>query len=122
MKGKSIYLILVVGAITITLVMLLLDRKQQRLDRKLIRLPSSDNFISTGEKIDELLLTTNELTIAEKKSFINIYLMSQQQETGMTYDGVKKRRADLYHTILQRRINRAVAKPQEDFSVKPVPK
>jgi hypothetical protein len=122
MKGKSIYLILVAGAIMITLVMLLLDHKQQLLDKKLVRLPSSDNTISTGEKIDELLLTTSELTIAEKKSFINIYLMSQQQETGMANERVKRRRADLYHTILQRRINRTVAKPQEDFSVKPVPK
>jgi hypothetical protein len=122
MKGKSIYMILISGAIIITSAMLLIDYNQQLLEKKLVKVPASGNLLSTGDKIDDLLLTTNELTIAEKKSFINIYLMSHQQEPGIVHDGVKKRRADLYNSILQRRINRTVAKPQEDFSVKPVPK
>jgi hypothetical protein len=77
--------------------------------------------LAPGENIDQLFLTANDLSISEKKAFINIYLKTPRETPGSGKNEIRNKINELYNSILQRRMNRTTSKQQDGFSVKPVP-
>jgi hypothetical protein len=122
MRGREIYIILITGTVLITLIMLLIDYRQQLYERDQLQYKVINRQLKPGENIDELLLSANDLSIAEKKAFINIYLKTPGKPEDNKPAYTKNKLDELYRSILQRKINRSTSKPREDFSVKPVPK
>ena len=121
-SGKRLYLILWGGTATITAAMVLIGFRQQLYEKNLLRNPFYKTENSSGEAINELLLSANELTIAEKKSFINHFLKQANNNEETTPDKTGRKKEDIYKVILQRKINRLNGKTKDDFSVRPVPK
>ncbi len=64
-----------------------------------------NNYTSSGETINELLLSANELTIAEKKSFINLYLKSTDANSLLTDRRKNDEQKKVYNQIFQRKMN-----------------
>lgn len=90
-------------------------------EKNLFRNSSVESGVLTSETINELLLSANELSISEKKSFINLYLKSGNSPEGS--DNGNETREQIYQEIFQRKINKLQQKSkQEDFSIKPIPK
>lgn len=121
-SGKMLYLILWGGTAIITAAMVVIGMRQQVYAKNILRnsFYKADN--SSGEIINELLLSANELTIAEKKSFINLFLKSGNDYEEAGAGTISRKREDVYKNILQRKLYRLNGKTKEDFSVRPVPK
>lgn len=121
-SGKKLYFILWGGAAIIGVVMTLVGYWQQTDEKKLLRNPAFTDPKSSGETINDLLLSANELTIAEKKSFISLNL-KQGEDIGIPISQKSKdKRDEIYKQIFQRKMNRLNGNSSADFSVKPVPK
>ncbi len=110
------------GTILITILMLIIDYRQQEYEKEQLQFRLTRSDLQPGKNIDQLLLTGNDLSVTEKNAFINIYLKSPEISANGDKGSTKNKRDELYRSILQRRINRTTSKPQEDFSVRPVPK
>ncbi|MBK8953155.1 MAG: hypothetical protein IPM85_13695 [Chitinophagaceae bacterium] len=76
----------------------------------------------SGETINQLLLSADEFTIAEKTAFINLYLKADDGTTA--YEQIKSLRKEVYSKILNRRLNnvKRQGNKQDDFLIKAVPK
>lgn len=121
-SGKKLYLILWGGAALIGAVMTVVGYLQQTDDKKLLRNPAFINPTSSDETINDLLLSANELTIAEKKSFISLYHRQGDDTEIPIYQKAKDKRYEIYKQIFQRKMNKLNGNSSADFSVKPVPK
>ncbi len=121
-NGRSLYFILFSGTAIIVAAMLLIDYKQDVANKASIISSSAEVYSGTGEDINKLLLSANELTIAEKTSLINLYLKTGEPVATANYKYIKEKREEVYRTILKRQINKANNKGSGDFSIKPVPK
>lgn len=121
-SGKILYLILWGGTAAITAAMVLIGFRQQVYEKNLLRNDFYKTENSSGEAINELLLSVNELTIAEKKSFINLFLKQVNNNGKTASDKSGPPKEDIYKVILQRKLNRLNGKTRDDFSVRPVPK
>lgn len=122
MGGKTIYIVLISGTFVIIMLMLLFDYRQQLYEKKILFNIEKISQLRPGQNIDQLFLTANDLSVSEKKAFINIYLKTPQKNVGIRRNGIKDEINELYNSILQRRINRTTSKQKDNFSVKPVPK
>ncbi|MEQ1675517.1 MAG: hypothetical protein ABL876_02375 [Chitinophagaceae bacterium] len=71
--------------------------------------------------IDELLLTSEEALLSDKKSFVNGALRFQwrNQEPDLNQEN---NRAILYNNILKKKLQKIRKEEEADFSVGPVPK
>ena len=79
---------------------------------------NTNNDISS---IDQLLLTTEESLLEDKKSFVNGALRFQWQNQVPDMNQ-ENNRTLLYNNILKKKLQRLPRKQVSDFSVKPVPK
>lgn len=121
-SGKKLYLILWGGAALIGIVMTVVGYWQQTDEKKILQNPAFTNPASSGETINDLLLSAHELTIAEKKSFISLYNRQGDDIVIPINQKAKDKREEIYKLIFQRKMNKLNGKPSADFSVKPVPK
>lgn len=117
---RNLFILLWSGAIVVMLVMILdgviLDAAQKRT----VKTPGEVN-IWGSETINDLLLSADELSIAEKNSFIQLYLKPGNEAGGM--NKVLETKENVYKKIFQRKINKLKqANSNEDFSIKPIPK
>lgn len=73
------------------------------------------------QSIDQLLLSSEEAMLSDKKSFVNSALRFQwrNQEPDLNQGN---NRSILYGNILKKKMQRISKAPQADFSVRPVPK
>jgi len=79
---------------------------------------------AAGELINELLLSSQNLQLEEKKDFINLYLLLKSDSS---YEGslvIANKRNAVYKNILSRKLNNLTKtkNPRPDFSIKPVPR
>ncbi len=118
-EGKWLYSTLWSGAFLVIVITLLVgfrDSINEKNDSKKRVLPSGT---ASGETINELLLSAGQLSIAEKNSFINLYLKSSDGRT----EASSTANEQLYKEIFQRKVNKLKKRNNnEDFSIKPVPK
>lgn len=115
-----LYLILWGGTAFISVAMALIG--QQVNEKKLLRNHDFPTQTSSGEAINDLLLSADELTIEEKKSFISLYLKSDDKTGVLTYQNNKNKTEDVYKQIFQRKVNKLKEKSSDDFSIRPLPK
>lgn len=88
--------------------------------KKAIRTSGEAN-VWDNEIINDLLLSADELSIAEKNSFIQLYLKPGNKAEGM--NKVLETKEDVYKKIFQRKVNKLKQKDNdEDFFIKPIPK
>ena len=120
-SGKFFYLILWGGAALIGVIMVIIWKRQEINDKQLLQNPLSRMQTLPGEAINDLLLSVDELTIEEKKSFISLYLKPDGKTGVVTYSN-NNNRDEMYKLILQRKLNRVNRKSSDDFLVKPIPK
>jgi hypothetical protein len=121
-NGRSLYFTLFSGTAIIVTAMLLIDYRQDVANKASIISSSAEVYSGTGEDINKLLLSANELTIAEKTSLINLYLKTGEPVAAANYNYIKEKREEVYRTILKRQINKANNKGAGDFFIKPVPR
>ncbi len=121
-SGKKLYLILWGGAAFIGIIMVGISYKEQLDEKQLLKNKFFITKTLSGESINDLLLSADELTIAEKKSFISLYLKPGSDQDAITYQKADNKRDEVYKLILQRKMNKLNRRPSDDFSVKPVPK
>jgi hypothetical protein len=119
-SGKILYLILWSGTTIIGVVMMLMGYEKQLKNENYLKNPEFTEQTSSGETINNLFLSADDLTIEEKKSFINLR-QGDDKETA-TYQGRKEKREEVYKKIFQRKIGKLNGKSTSDFSIKPVPK
>ncbi|MBL7725967.1 MAG: hypothetical protein JNK27_17640 [Chitinophagaceae bacterium] len=121
LKRIRLYVVLWTIAV-IAVVFMMADGKYVSINEKnLFRNSGVESGVLSSETINELLLSANELSISEKKSFINLYLKSGSNPEGN--DNENETREQIYQRIFQRKINKLQQKSrQEDFSIKPIPK
>jgi hypothetical protein len=122
-KGKALYLILWMGAIIVTLVIIIAGNGD---NSAITHLFKDQSLVSaeanTDETINQLLISVDELNISEKKSFINLYLKPTEPDFTPTPAQISGEDENVYRQILHRRIEKLKTKNQDDdFSVKPVP-
>lgn len=122
MRGNKIYIVLVSGTAIIIALMLLFDYRQQQYEKKILISTEMISQLGSGENIDQLFLNANDLSISEKKAFINIYLKFPKEIPGVGKKEMKDRIDEIYNSILKRRIEQTSSKQKDNFSVKPVPK
>ncbi|HEX4372627.1 MAG TPA: hypothetical protein VHZ50_04905 [Puia sp.] len=121
-KGKALYLLLWMGAIIVTLVIIIAGNGD---NSAITHLFKDQNLVSpeanTDETINQLLISVDELNISEKKSFINLYLKPSESDSTPTPIQISGDE-NVYRQIFHQRIERLQSKNHdEDFSVKPVP-
>jgi hypothetical protein len=117
--GTFLYPVLWGGAALIIAGMFIIGHRQQTYDKNNLHTLQP---ASSGEMINALMVSTNDLTIEEKKSFINLFLRKGEDPEETTSTAAIKKE-NVYRQILQRKINRPVKNQRpDDFSVKPVPK
>lgn len=122
-NGKILYASLWGVASVIIAIIIITGYREQLPQRSFFNGHVLDNRTSSGETINELLLSANELTIAEKKSFINLYLKSTDAHSLMAGRMNKSEQKRVYNEIFQRKMNNLNnKKSDDDFSVKPIPK
>jgi hypothetical protein len=122
-KGKALYLLLWMGAVIVTLVIIIAGSGDNIIIKHLFK---DQTLVSpeanTDETINQLLISVDELNISEKRSFINLYLKPTEFDPTPTPIQISGEDENVYRQILHRRIERLKVKDQnEDFSVKPVP-
>ena len=122
-NGIILYAILWGVAIIIIAVIVITGYREQLPQKSFFNGNALDNQASSGETINELMLSANELTIAEKNSFINLYLKSTDPSSVVAFSKNKDEQKLVYNQIFQRKMNKLKNKNSDgDFSVKPVPK
>jgi hypothetical protein len=122
-NGKILYASLWGVASVIIAVIIITGYREQLPQRNFFNGHVLDNRTSSGETINELLLSANELTIAEKKSFINLYLKSADASSLLADGRNKDEQKRVYNQIFQRKMNNLNNKnSDDDFSIKPIPK
>jgi hypothetical protein len=122
-SGKILYAILWGGAIIIIALIIITGYREQLPQKSFFGGNILDNQNSSGETINELMLSANELTIAEKKSFINLYLKSGDVGSVVSYVKNQDGQRQVYRQIFQRKVNRLNNNNSDgDFSIKPIPK
>jgi hypothetical protein len=122
-KGKPLYLILWIGAVMVTLVIIIAGNSGGFIIKHLFK---DQSLVSpeanTDETINQLLISVDELNISEKKSFINLYLKPSESDSTPTPIQISGEDENVYRQILHQRIEKLKTKDQEeDFSVKRVP-
>jgi hypothetical protein len=122
-KGKALYLLLWMGAVIVTLVIIIAGSGDNVIIKHLFK---DQTLVSpeanTDETINQLLISVDELNISEKRSFINLYLKPTEVDSTPIPAQINGEDENVYRQILHRRIERLKVKDQdEDFSVKPVP-
>ena len=122
LSGKILYLILWGGTAVIAAGMIFFGHRQKVYDKELFRTLNFATDASSGDAINKLLMSADELNIAEKTSFINLYLKQDDEAGIITNQKIIKNREEVYKRIFQRKINKLNGKPSEDFSVRPIPK
>lgn len=118
-SGKILYLTLWGGTLCIVTVMFFIGYQQQISEKKLENTFLNNSSYPSGEAVNELMLSANDLTIEEKKAFINLFL--KQENTTINGEVIPKRDA-VYKRILDRKISKWTGRNGDDFSIKPVPK
>jgi hypothetical protein len=73
------------------------------------------------QSIDQLLLSSEEALLSDKKSFVNSALRFQWRNREPDLNQGNNR-SILYSNILKKKLQRISKAPQSDFSVRPVPK
>lgn len=122
-KGKILYASLWGVASVIIAVIIITGYREQLPQKSFFNGHVLDNRTSSGETINELLLSVNELTIAEKKSFINLYLKSTDASSLMADRRNNDEQKKVYNQIFQRKMKNLNSKnSDDDFSIKPIPK
>jgi hypothetical protein len=73
------------------------------------------------QSIDALLLSSQEVELQSRKSFVNVALRLEWNSklAGFSED---KRRKQIYNDILGKKLREVQKKREDDFSIKPVPK
>lgn len=122
LSGKILYLILWGGTALIAAGMIFFGHRQKVYDKELFRTLNFATDASSGDAINKLLMSADELNIAEKTSFISLYLKQDDEAGIITNQKIIKNREEVYKRIFQRKINKLNGKPSEDFSVRPIPK
>ncbi|MEI9943546.1 MAG: hypothetical protein WDN26_04935 [Chitinophagaceae bacterium] len=118
-QGKALYLALWLGA-AMTILIIATGADNTFTTKQLFKKEAMAPSEASDEAINDLLLSVDELNIAEKNSFINLYL--KPNEHARVQLNVQDRRDSFYRQILNRRLSRLEnRKRNEDFSVKPVP-
>ncbi len=78
---------------------------------------------ATNETINELLLSADELSITEKKSFINLYLRPGENSITIVSADSGREKENVYKQIFKRKVSSLRSKEvPSDFSIKPIPK
>ncbi len=122
-NGKILYVILWGVASVIIAVIIITGYKEQLPQKGFFNSNVFDKSTSSGEAINELLLSANELTIAEKKSFINLYLKSTDVSSVAVYIKNNDEQKKVYNQIFQRKMNNLKNRnSDDDFSIRPIPK
>ena len=122
LSGKILYLILWGGTAVIAAGMIFFGHRQKVYDKELFRTLNFATDASSGDAINKLLMSADELNIAEKTSFISLYLKQDDEAGIITNQKIIKNREEVYKRIFQRKVNKLNGKPSEDFSVRPIPK
>lgn len=118
--GRRLYLLLWSGTFLITMIMVNLKYNKPK-SINLFKNKAFDPSASTGYAINELLLSTGQLEIAEKKSFISLYLKPDEGVYKVIVE--QSVNENVYKAIFQRKINSLQQKKKNyDFSIKPIPK
>ena len=121
-KQKFIYFILSAGTILILTGMFFIELEGTKTGRERNGDIVMQRSSVSGEIINSLLISAEELTIAEKTAFINLYLKSDNQQTG-NYSNIRQQRTAVYTNILRRKTSQAKsANSGDDFYIKEVPK
>jgi len=121
-KQRLIYFILSAGTILILTGMFFIDWEKAKPGRERKGDISKQRNSVSGEIINSLLISAEELTIAEKTAFINLYLKSENQQTD-GYNNIRQQRTAVYTNILRRKTSQAKsANSGDDFYIKEVPK
>lgn len=122
-NGKILYASLWGVASVIIAVIIITGYREQLPQKSFFNGHVLDNRTSSGETINELLLSVNELTIAEKKSFINLYLKSADANSLIADRRNNDEQKKVYNQIFQRKMKDLNNKnSDDDFSIKPIPK
>jgi hypothetical protein len=114
-EKKSDWLVWIAGAICFLLLFTFSLKNNNNSDQKSAMLNyGTDN-------IDELMLSSDELVFADKKSFVKGTLRFQW--TNDSVFSFENSRKNLYNYIYQKKLKKAGKKPggNQDFSIRPVP-
>ena len=125
-KGKNLYLLLWVIAIFFIGGIILTGNAEINAGKNLFKNQDFETAGTTNETINELLLSADELSIAEKNSFVNLYLKPVESNGVITATATEgdNEKDDIYKQIFNRKINKLKVKKggSSDFSIKPIPK
>lgn len=124
LKKNYLYVVLLAGTFIILSGMIVVDKRINNYKTKNTFLEVKKGSEKTGETINELLLSADELTITEKTAFINLYLKTAELPNELAIEEIKNQRKEVYSNILKRKIGKAKAagSDDEDFIIKAVPK
>jgi hypothetical protein len=123
-SGKKYYLSLWGGALLITFLVITMGFWNKKTSNGMLKQVEFSPDQAAGELINELLLSSQNLQLEEKKDFINLYILLRSDSN---YEGalvIENKRNAVYKNILSRKLNNLTKtkKPQADFSIKPVPR
>jgi hypothetical protein len=123
-SGKKYYLSLWGGALLITFLVITMGFWNKKTSNGMLKQVEFSTDQAAGELINELLLSSQNLQLEEKKDFINLYILLRSDSN---YEGalvIENKRNAVYKNILSRKLNNLTKtkKPQADFSIKPVPR
>lgn len=122
--GKKYFLTLWGAAMLIALLIMTMDFWDRKADIGFLKNQELSVNQPTAEDINELLLSSHNLQLEEKKDFINLYLLLKSDSN---YEGslaIENQRNTIYKNIFNRKLDRLEKgkKSQTDFSIRPVPK
>lgn len=117
---RKLYILLWSGAFVVMLIMILDGFILYAAQKKTIRTSGEAN-VWGSETINNLLLSADELSIAEKNSFIQLYLKPGNEAYSTI--NVQEANESVYKKIFERKVNSLrQSNKDEDFSIKPIPK
>jgi len=121
-SGRKLYLILWGGTLFITIAAILFGNWQEFREKRVLKIQTQEEQQVSERGIDGLLLSSNDLTLAEKKSFISLYLKPGEDIETSIYREAKQKHKEVYKQIFQRKLARIKTKSTDNFFVGPLPK
>lgn len=122
-KQRNIYLVLLSGTVLILIAMFIADVAIEGAMRDKGHVKTLQQKAASGERINDMLISADELTIEEKTAFINLYLKQNNPQPGNTNEDIRQQRTEVYSKIFRRKANQArTVNSDEDFYIKEIPK
>lgn len=122
-EQRNLYLKLIAGTVLILATMFIADEWIQVAGKNKDQMKFLQRSSASGELINNLLISVDEMTIAEKTAFINLYLKQDNLASEGRYADIRQQRTEVYSKILRRKVNKANhGKADDDFYIQAVPK